>query len=562
MKQVMTWALTGCLLAVTAGAAAAQDKTHQPTERRLAELLARARQVYAEGAAAQAPAAAAAQPAQAQRPVMRLSVDDAVSRALENNIELSVERLNPKLQDLSLEQVKGFYTPNLTSLAGMTSNSPLPTSLLTGGTKVKNDTLNLNVGVQQALPWFGSSFTFAWNNPRTDTTNSFATLNPQYSPSMTVNWTQPLWRNLKIDSTRQQLKTTAIAREISDTTLKARVINTEANTRNAYWDYVAAIRAVDAARQSLDLAQKLVEDNRVRVEVGTLAPLDIVQAEAEAATRRQTLASAEATRRTAELVLKRLIVASTADALWDSVIEPSSMVQVEDRTVDLDGAVKRALADRTDIANARKQLESNDVSIAYLKNQMNPALDATINVGTRGLGGNQFVRVGGEIVDTVPGGWPDAMRMLPKFEYPIWTAQVNFSYPLGKSTQEAQYARARVQYQQAEAQLRALELQVATEVTNAALNIESTQRRVEAARAARVLAERRLEAEQTKFEVGMQTNFFVVQAQRDLLDSQITELRATLDYQRALIEFERLQLTSSSGSSVTTVSTAGATAAR
>jgi outer membrane protein TolC len=325
---------------------------------------------------------------------------------------------------------------------------------------------------------------------------------------------------------------------------------------------VAAFRAVDAARQSLELAQKLVEDNRIRVEVGTLAPLDIVQAEAEAATRRQTLASAEATRRTAELVLKRLIVASTADALWDSVIEPSSVVRVEDQRVDLEGAVTRALKDRTDIVNARKQLDSNDVSIAYLKNQMNPALDATFNVGTRGLGGNQFVRVGGVVVDTIPGGWTDAMQMLPKFEYPIWTAQVNFSYPLGKSTQEAQYARARVQYQQAEAQLRALELQVATEVTNAALNIESTQRRVEAARAARVLAERRLEAEQTKFEVGMQTNFFVVQAQRDLLDSQITELRATLDYQRALIEFERLQLTSSSGGSVTTVSTAGGTAAR
>ena len=266
----------------------------------------------------------------------------------------------------------------------------------------------------------------------------------------------------------------------------------------------------------------------------------------------------EATRRTTELALKRLIVASTGDPIWDSVIEPTSTVQVESRSVDLDVAVKKALSDRTDLANARRQLESNDVSIRFLKNQLMPGLDASLIYGTRGLGGNQFVRQSGVVVDTIPGGWPDAMKVLGNFEYPTWTVALNFSYPIGKSTQEAQYARARVQYQQAVAQIRALELTVATEVTNAALNIESTQRRLEAARAARILAERRLEAEQTKFEVGMQTNFFVVQAQRDLLDAQISELRAYLDYQKALIEFERVQVTSAGGGgSVTSVSSGG-----
>jgi len=133
------------------------------------------------------------------------------------------------------------------------------------------------------------------------------------------------------------------------------------------------------------------------------------------------------------------------------------------------------------------------------------------------------------------------MRTLLKRDYPTWTVALNFSYPVGRSTPDAQYARAKVQYQQSQAQLRGLELQVATEVTNAALQVESTQRRVEAAQAARTLSERRLEAEQTKFDVGMQTNFFVVQAQRDLLDAQNTELRASLDYQKAIIEFERVQ---------------------
>ena len=547
MIKLLKWS-AGAVLAIGIAAAAVPSYAQGTpqgslTEKRLADLLVHARQAYDAGIRDTATTGGEVQPATqvAARPVIRLTPDEAVMRALENNIELAVERLNPLLQDLSLAQVRGAYRPTLTSLVNMSSANPLPTSLLTGGTKVKNDTMNINAGVTQALPRYGGTVTAFWNNPRTDTTSSFATLNPQYTPQIQFSVAQPLLRNFKIDNTRQSLLTTAISLDISNTTLRARIINTEASTRNAYWDMVAAIRAVDVAKQSLSLAEKLVEDNKIRVEVGTLAPIDIVQAEAEAASRRQTLTVAEATRSTTELTLKRLIVASTDDPLWNAVLDPTGTVQMESRTVDLEGAIKKALSGRTDLTNARRTLESSDISIRYLRNQMKPDVNATLTYGTRGLGGNTFVRVGGVIVDTIPGGWTDAMQTLLKREYPTWTVGVNFSYPIGQSTQDAQHARAKVQYQQAQAQLRALELQVAVEVTNAALQVESTQRRVDAARAARTLSERRLEAEQTKFEVGMQTNFFVVQAQRDLLDAQITELRASLDYQKAIIELERVQ---------------------
>jgi outer membrane protein TolC len=290
-----------------------------------------------------------------------------------------------------------------------------------------------------------------------------------------------------------------------------------------------------------------VQDNQVRVEVGTLAPMDIISAQAEAATRRQTLTQAEATRRTAELVLKRLIVSETTDPIWRATIDPIDMVQVQATTINLESAVTTALGQRTDLMTARKNLASNDINIRYLRNQMMPALNAIATLGTRGLGGNQYIREGGVIVGTVPGGWPDAFAMMRQFEYPNWTVAATFSYPLGKSAQEAAYARAKLQYQQAQAQIRALELTVATEVTNAALLVESTLRRMDAANAARQLSEKRLENEQSKFEVGMSTNFFVVQAQRDLLDSQISELRASLDYQKALVAFERVQMTGGSG---------------
>ena len=511
---------------------------------RVDRLVAYARAKYEQGQAQPAPAQQKTLEERAEsRPVIQLTVDQAVKMALENNIELSIERLNPQLQDLTLAQTRGTYRPTVNSTLNANSAMPLPTSLLNGGQRVTNETANANVNIAHTLPWFGTNYTAAFNNGRTNTTSTFATLNPQYTTQLTATVTQPLLRDFKIDNTRNQLLTGTITRQVNDITLRTRITNLTATTKNAYWDLLAAIRAIDAAKQSLALAEKLIEDNRVRVEVGTLAPMDIISAQAEAATRRQTLTQAEATRRTAELVLKRLIVSETTDPLWRASIDPIDMVQVRPITINLESAVTTALDQRTDLLTAKKNLESSDVNIRYLRNQMMPALNATATLGTRGLGGDQFIRENGVVVGTIPGGWPDAFAMMRQFEYPNWTVGATFSYPLGKSSQEASYARAKLQYQQSQSQIRALELTVATEVTNAALLVESTLRSMEASRAARELQEKRLENEQSKFEVGMSTNFFVVQAQRDLLEAQISELRATLNYQKALVAFERVQQT-------------------
>jgi len=286
---------------------------------------------------------------------------------------------------------------------------------------VTNETANANVNIAHTLPWFGTNYTAAFNNGRTNTTSTFATLNPQFTTQLTATVTQPLLRDFKIDNTRNQLLTGTITRQVTDITLRTRITNLTATTKNAYWDLLAAIRAIEAAKQSLALAEKLIEDNRVRVEVGTLAPMDIISAQAEAATRRQTLTSAEATRRTAELVLKRLIVSETTDPVWRASIDPIDMVQVRPITINLESAVTSALDQRTDLLTAKKNLESSDVNIRYLRNQMMPALNATATLGTRGLGGNQFIREGNVVVGTIPGGWPEAFAMMRQFEYPNWT---------------------------------------------------------------------------------------------------------------------------------------------
>jgi outer membrane protein len=474
-----------------------------------------------------------------------LTLQDATTRALERNLELAVERLNPQTFDLNIARIRAAYRPLATSTFGQQSRVQAPTSTLNGGSVVDNDTTTYNMGLAQNMPWGGGNLAFQFNNNKQVSSNLFANYNPAFNSNFNLNFNQPLLRGFLIDNNRQQLRITAIGRDISEVQLRGTIATTLATVRNTYWELLYAIQAVEVARGSLDLASRLVDDNRARVEIGTMAPLDIVQAEAEVATRRQALAQAEATWRTSELTLKRLIVNGTEDPLWRASINPTDQPVFAPEPLDVEGAVRKALENRTDLDQARRQIQSNDITLSLMRNNTLPDLDMNASYGAVGLGGTQYRRTGtgvtSVIVGTLPGGYGDAWRTLSARDFPSWNFQLNLSYPIGASADQASYARARVQRNQSAAQLRALELQVATDVTNAALQVENGLRRYEAAAAARALANTRLEAEQSRFNVGLSTNFFVVQAQRDLSTAQNSELRALLDYRRALVDFQRVQ---------------------
>jgi outer membrane protein TolC len=214
------------------------------------------------------------------------------------------------------------------------------------------------------------------------------------------------------------------------------------------------------------------------------------------------------------------------------------------------------------VAIAKHNIDANDLTVRLLRDATLPDVDLQATYGIRGIGGDFFQRsntgvLGSAVTTVIPGGIGDAFQTLFDRAYPRWTLALNFSYPLGLSTQDAALARARVQLNQVQAQVKQIELQVAADVTNAAITLRNTSEAVQAAQAARELSQRRLEAEQSKFEVGMSTNYFVVQAQRDLNDARNSELRAILNYRKALVEFERLQETTLQNSNITIVQAGG-----
>jgi outer membrane protein TolC len=517
------------------------------------------------GAGAQ-PATGTASSQGETRAIVALSLDDAVRLALERNLDIAVQRLNPQTYDFSLAAVYATYKPAVTSLlSSQAATNPATTSLAGGsqaGSGVDVTQATYNAGIGQNLPKGGGTYGVFINNNRQTTTNRTTLFNPVYNANWSAQYTQPLMRGFKTDSTRQQLIVTKLTQDVSEVQLQATIVNTLSNVRNAYWDYVFAIQSVAVAERSVALAQQLVKDNQTRVEVGTMAPIDVVQAQSQAATQQQVLVLAQAQVRTAELALKRLIVSGTQDANWSAKLDPTERPDIQpDQQVDITAAVRRALMNRTDIAQAKKTQEANDVTLKFLRNQQLPQLDLVGRYGLVGLGGTQLLTTGTGInqvvTGAVPGTYFNSLGSLFGANYPAWSVSVNFSYPLGTNTAEAAVARARVQLNQADAQIRQMELQVATEVTTAAVNVQSNTQSVQTAQAARALAQRQLEAEQSKFEVGMSTNYFVVQAQRDLATAENNELQAILAYRKSLVEMDRLQQTTLQNLNITLLSTAG-----
>jgi outer membrane protein TolC len=498
-------------------------------------------------------------------PKVDLSIDEAVQRGSEKNIDIAVARITPRLTDFTLIGLEANYKVNLTSAAANTRTTDLPRVTTQGiSTPTSSMRENWSAGITQNLWKGGGNYSVAWTNSRLDAQSTVNLRNPQWQSGLTANLTQPLLRGFRIDATRAALQTNRISQTNDEISLQATTISTQANVRNAYWDLVYSVQAVEAAQNSFELASRLVKDNQARVEIGTLAPIDIVTAQAEEATRRQALVQAQATQRTAELALKRLIVSGTDDPLWTSSLNPTDRPPSTPEPINLEAAVTRALAERTDLQQSKNNLRISDINLRNQVDLTRPQLNVTAAYGLAGLGGPFLQRTGavdpitglGGTTTIIPSGYLDALRNITGLDAPTWSVGLTFAYPLGVSSQEANVARSRLSLEQSQANLKALELQIATDVTNAALTVQSSLESVQASAVARELSQKRLEAAQSKFEVGMATNYEVVQAQRDFVDARNNELRANLNYRKALVTFDVSQTV---GTRAVSAGVAGAT---
>jgi HAE1 family hydrophobic/amphiphilic exporter-1 len=475
--------------------------------------------------------------------LVRLSRDEAVKLAIENNADLAANRFDPAISAERVAAARSAFIPTLSTALQRNSQSTPSSNLFSGDSAIAADFWSGGATIGQLLPW-GGTYDVSFNSARTTTSNPLTTFTPSLTSSIQAIFSQPLLRDFKTDSARAQLDLTQRNREIADLRLQESVARTSADAETAYWSLVSARAAVDVQQRSLDLALELERTNRARVDVGQSPPLDLVTARAEVAQRRENLIVARTAALQAEDVLRARIFDPKRADFWTARLEPADTVPPAGAPPDVDGAVRRALAERPDIAEARKQIQIGDTNLMLSKNQTLPDLRLQATYSTTGLGGSRLLRTGGfpgTIIGTENTSYGTVLGQVFSADFPTWTLGFTLNYPLGKSVEEANLARARLERDQSAARLRSVELTAVREVRDAALRLEQNRQRIETAQLGRELAEQRLDAEQRRFEVGMSTSFLVIQAQRDLAVARNNELQANLDYQLAVVAFESAQ---------------------
>lgn len=481
---------------------------------------------------------------QAQPATLQLTLADAVERAISHNPDLAVVRLSTESGDALVAESRGAYTPMFETVAGRSRNTTPPASVLQGNTGLDVDDWFSSTGVTQRVPWGGGTWRVSWDADRTTTNDPFSQFDPNLQSGIQVAFSQPLLRDRAIDAARRQYIVAKRDRDSSDLRFHESVVQTVAAVKRAYWTLKAAIANVGVQQRSLDLAQELARQNQIRVDAGQIPPLDLVQANAEVEQRRQNLIDARATAGDAEDRLRRLIMDPADATFWAVPLEPVDAPPSPGAAPDVEAAVASALGGRYDLARADNDLQNAETDVKYLGNQRLPDVRVEASYRGNGLGGTQLLRTGGFpgiITGTADRSFGHAIGQAFGTDYPTWSLGLTVSYPIGRSFEDASRARAEVDRRQAAQRIASLRLETAEAVRHAARQVTSSAERVDAARSSATLAERRLADEQRRYDVGLSTTFLVTQAQRDLLQAQVTLLQTTLDYQSAMVTFEAVQ---------------------
>lgn len=472
-----------------------------------------------------------------------LSLGDSLRTALENNLSLVAARVDPAISeqnvifedsafDLSLDAGYSHFEleqeiSNLFSLNQQTSDS-------------------LDVGISQQLR-FGADYRIELQNNKTDATGPLVTAPSSYDARLAMNFTLPLLRGFGKETTTERLMLAEGNLDISRATLRRNAEETIKAVEDAYWTVAAAREAVRIAELSRTRAKDLLELNRKKVEVGTLAPIEITQAEAGVAAEEEGVIVARADLLDAEDELRRLLGVPESDVMWTQRIVPTTDPVRDEVLIDRDEAMLVAFAERPELASARQTLRNRELSERVTKKAKRPGLDFVASFRPAGNNFTTIIDPGPDMIPGTPddttitdsdGSLGSAIQEIPDLDNYDWSVGLNFSYPIGNRAAKANFAIATLNRERAEADLDDLEQTVRVGIRRAVRQVESGFQRVEAARVNVRLQQEKLDAEQKKFDNGMSTSFEVLTFQNDLADAELALIRAMLDYNRALAGLE------------------------
>lgn len=479
-----------------------------------------------------------------QSGVLPLTVGETVRLMLDNNPDVVVNRFSPLTSELLIDSFLRPFEPTL-RISGTVERSSAPSSSqLVGATALSRLTGSYSVGYSQALQT-GTSVGVDFVVNRSSSNSIFNTFNPSYQSLVRYSVNQHLLRDYGRLANDRQIRIARNTKTISDVEFERQMIDLITDAQNLYWDLVFAREDVSVKQRSLDLAQRTLQDNRRQVEIGTLAQIDVVQAESEVANRREQLVVSSYSGDQFQDRIRRILVRETSPIMAITKLEPTERIPKpqEFDAMPVEAAIRYALENRPELRQLELDLQNRDIEVRYAKNQLLPTLDVFGSYSQNGVGGTQTLRDGfgadSRVLSIARGGVFDALGQTLGFDYTGYAVGFTLQIPLSNRSARAEYSRAQTLKSSVESRRNALTQQIALEVRNSLTIMEMNRARIEAAEKARELATRRLDAEQRKFQLGASTIRFVLEEQRNLAVAQTSEIQALVNYTKAVIGFDR-----------------------
>jgi outer membrane protein TolC len=469
-----------------------------------------------------------------------LSLNDAIIRALSNNVSIKVESFNSKVKKETIMERLSEFDATLGLELSTGRKTQQLASAFSSPNRMENDNDNWDLSLSQKLVT-GANYQFDFTNNRNKTNSATAGLNPSYSSEFQLSLTQPLLKNFGIDLNKRNIHIAKNEVDISDHEFKTKVIETVSEVENTYWDFVFTLGDLEVKQKSLERAKDFQRRVKAQVLVGTMAPIETLQAESEVASREEFLLTAQDAIDDNQDKLKNILNIDFSSPQGISPIYPSTQANVLIEDFDFNEIMKMALSNRPDYLAKKKDLENKDILVKYQENQIYPSVDLVGSLGINGLSGEAITITSGTFQGTSAygGGYGNSLTDALSTNYYDWEFGVKFSYPLGNRSAKSKLSASRLEKAQLILGIKDLEKKIILEVRESARQLTTDSKRIKAATIAKKLAEEKLKAEEKKFEVGLSTSFNVLKFQEDLAEAQSNEIKTIIDYKQSRIRFRK-----------------------
>jgi len=490
-----------------------------------------------------------------------LPLESVLMLALKNNLDITFARLQPEAAETDIMREKGQFDTTFTSefskyrerkqvanfLAGAVPDDDDPTVDPAAEANIWQEQYNFEAGLKKRFT-LGTQADLTLSHKESKSDLPFAGLVPEYYSELVLGLTQPLLKDFGIEVGRTFIKIAGLNYEVSEQQLRQDVMDVLYQVESFYWDLYYRIADLDNKKKSLERAKDFQRTFRIRIEAGTLAPIEIHQANAEVALRTQEVILAQARVRRAEDDLKKALNLYRDDRYWNVTVQPADMPAKSEIQPVVTECFAIAMENRPDIKQARLNRDISNVDLRYRKNQLLPRLDLFGSIGTNGLSGdsNPVTIFGGEDppVDPEPSPWDGSRKHsfydMRDHDYYTWQLGVRLEFPLENRIARSQHARARIEAAQADTNLKNVENTIINEVRDAIRVIVTSRELIDSSIATVRFNQEKLKAEEKKYDVGMSTAFAVLEYQADLANAESNLAMAYAEHRKALANLMRV----------------------